>query len=68
MKMKYNYIYIIKKIKKRERENQNRQKYKDRSAGIFTLNAQVNSCCTHTKHTQKQAQLIIVVAATKYYT
>ena len=40
---------------------ENRQKYKDRSTGIFTL----NSCCTHTKHTQKQAQLIIVVATTK---
>ena len=39
-----------------------------RSTGIFTLNTQVNSCCTHTKHTQKEAQLIIVVATTKYYT
>ena len=38
------------------------------STGISTLDTQVNSCYTHTKHTQKQAQLIIVVATTKYYT
>ena len=63
MKMKY-----IKRQKERERENKNRQKYKHRSTGILKLNAQVNSCCTHNKHTQKQAQLIIVVATTKYDT
>ena len=46
-----------------ERENGHR------STDIFTLNTQVNSCCTHTKHTQKQApQFIIAVATTKYYT
>ncbi len=36
---------------------ENRQKYKDTGQQayilyIFTLNAQVNSCCTHTKHTE----------------
>ena len=35
---------------------------------VNTLNTQVNSCCAHTKHTQKQAQLLINVATTKYYT
>ena len=46
------------KIKSKERENKNRQKYKNTVNRHIYTNTQVNSCCTHTKHTQKQAQLI----------